>query len=67
MRDTHDVAMRGEVNGVEVNGFGAPLDLVDFYMLAREVGFPLLDDDLSATASTLEIVAHRLKLAEATG
>ena len=67
MGDTHDVARRGEVNGVDMNGFGAPLDLVDFYMLAREVGFPLLDDDLSATASTLEIVAHRLKLAEATG
>jgi hypothetical protein len=51
----------------EIDGFGTPLHLPGYFRLSSEVGFPMLDTDNRALADTMQIIAHRLKLVEATG
>lgn len=49
------------------NGFGAPANLVDFYQLAREVGWSLAGHSYDDAGDVLTDAGHRLLIAQATG
>ena len=51
----------------DFNGFGAPRHPVEFYELAREIGWPLFDQDYDDAGDVLEDAAKRLMIAQATG